>query len=545
MAIQNPSSTGEHGDLHDRFDSLEQRLSRIEEFINYKLGANLNPAASDLTETVEVKTRVSEDAAESQFGEQIFSWLSGIIVLFLVVFIMIFFQSKEKPDLAILVGYATTFGILIFVQLLKKSFPKQVYILRITSHFLLFYITLWLHLFSDNPLIRNNTLFLVVIAIPVVYLMYFAFKKRSEVLTILGTLMIITIAILIDQTYISLGLLTLVAAFSIFVYYLKGWSKLLHISVILVYVVHLLWLLGNPITGIPDEALISSQGNLFFLFSYGFIFSMIALLKPKTGFVQNTVTSITLWNGILFAGVLLFAISKFYPENYSAIFAVIAVFSLTYSAFLKIRESHFFITTFYAVVSFVALSIVIYGLVGFPNAFMWLVLQSLLVVSIALWFRVPLIVIANTLMFVGILGYYLVRGDTMNSSNLAFVLVAGLSARFIRWKKERLNLKTEAIRNTYLIIVFFSTLFSLYHLAPEKFVTISWLGAAGLFFGLSFLLKAKKYRWMAFATLIASVIYLFFFQIKSMELGFRIVAFIIIAIITLITSFYYSRRSRN
>jgi len=533
------------GDLQSRLEAIDYRLSKIEEFLNYKLRANLGSGSPDLTETVELKARVSGETTESQIGESVFAWISGIVVLFLVIFIMLFFQNKEKPGLAIILGYGATAGVLVFSQMLRKSFPKQVYLLRITSHILLFYVTLWLHFFSVNPFIGSNITGLAVLALPVGYLMYFAFRKNSETLVILGILMVLTTAILSDSTFVMLSLLSLIAVFSIYANYIKGWSRLLHFTVFFVYLTHLFWLIGNPIAGNPLQAVDLPQGSLLYLFSYGFIFSMIALQKPKTGFNQNVVTSITIWNGLLFAGILLFEVSTFYKDTYSVIFAAITLFSLAYSALLKIRNSHFFITAFYAVVSFVAMSVMIYGLTGFPDAYLWLVMQSLLVVSIALWFRTPLIIIANTLMFVGILAFYLVQGDPINSTNIAFAIVAVLTARFLNWKKERLKLKTQAIRNTYLITVFFTTLFALYHLVPAKFITISWVGAAGLFFGLSYILKAKKYRWLAFGTLIVSVIYLFFFQLKSMELGFRIVAFLIIAVITLITSFYYSRRSRN
>lgn len=542
MSEKTPS-TPQSEDLKSMLESLENRISGIEEFLNYKLNANLGKQQPREDKDAEIRPRISEEAAESQFGEKIFAWISSIVVLFLVVFIMLFFQNQNKDGQAILVGYLATGAVLLITYLIRKSFPRQVYLLKIACHILLFYITLYLHFFSETPIIENNVLGIAVMALPILYLFNFAFRKNSENLVILGSAMVITTAIFSDNTFVMLGLLSVIAAFSLYLNYLKGWSKHLHLMVILVYTSHLLWFLGNPIAGNAVEAVENHQGNLFFLFSYGFVFSMIALLKPKTGFTQSVVTSITVMNGILFAMVLLLVINTQFKDNYSLIFAAITAFSLAYSAYLKIRSSHFFITSFYAVVSFVAMSVMIYGFTGFPGAFIWLVLQSLLVVSIALWFRVPLIVVANILMFVGIMAFYLLLGEFSNSTNLVLAFVALLTARIINWQKERLNLKTEAIRNTYLISGFLATLFAFYHLFPDKYITISWVGATGIFFGLSYILKAKKYRWMAFATLIASVIYLFFFQLKSMELGFRIIAFLVIAVITLVASFYYSKRS--
>lgn len=547
MAKNSTNLQNEAGDMIARMDDLDKRLSRIEEVLDYKLGSNLRELNGTSTkgDSSEPKQRVGGEAIESQFGEQLFAWISGIMVLFLVVFIMSFIHNQGKAGLAIIVGYGVTGGVLLFSHLMKNSFPRQVYLLKITSHLLLYYVTLRLHFFAENPLLENHALGLAILALPIGYLMYFAFKQKSEILTILGVTMVLATAIVSDHTHVMLGLLSLIAVFGLYTYHEKGWGKLLHFSLFTIYLTHMLWLMNNPFMGHPLQAIDQAQGNLIFLFSYGFIFSMLAIQQPKTGFRQSVVTSITLWSGTLFALILLFELSVFYKENYVGIFAAITMFSLAYSVVLKLRDSHFFITAFYACVSFVALSVMVYGLTRLPAAYLWLGIQSLLVVSIALWFRSPLIVIANTLLFVGLFIFYLIQGEPTNSTNLAFALVAGISARFINWKQERLKLKTEAIRNIYLVATFFTVLFAIYHLVPLKFITISWVGVAGLFFTLSFLLKNKKYRWMAFTTLITAVFYLFFFDLKSMELGYRVIAFLIIAVITLATSFYYSRRSRN
>lgn len=545
MSAKITSSQNDNGDLNARLEALENRLSKIEKFLDYKLKANLGKPDPEESGQIADRPKVSDEQAESQLGEQVFAWISSIIVLFLVIFIMAFFQSQDKQGLAIIVGYAVTAGVLLIGQLIKKSFPRQVYLLRITAHILLFYITLWLHFLGEDPIIQSQVIGLILIALPVSYLFYFSLRQSSQALVVLASLMILTTAVLTGQTHIMLPLLSLTALFGLYLYYLKGWSALFYFIIFSVYLAHLEWMLGNPVASNALELVKETQGNLVYLFSYGFIFSMAAIIKPKPGFRQIVVTSSTIWNAALFGCLLMVEIFRFYPDSYWWIFSAITIFSLAYSALLKIREAHIFITSFYAVVSFVALSAMIYGLEGFPEAYLWLVLQSLLVVSIALWFRSPLIIIANTLMFTGILLFYLIQGDPANSTSLAFAIVAILTARFINWKKERLQLKTESIRNIYLIITLFMALFSAYHLVPAKFVTIAWVGVAGLFFVLSFLLKNTKYRWIAFATLIASVIYLFFFQLKSMELGFRVLAFAVIAIITLVTSFYYSRTSKK
>lgn len=546
MSKDSTNHPNEMGDMLAQMEAMDTRLTRIEEMLDYKLGSNLRNFNKEPEEGASSNNKlISDEAIESQFGEQLFSWISGILVLFLVVFIMAFIQNQGKEGLAILVGYGATAAVLLLTRLLKTSFPRQVHLLKITCHILLYYVTLHLHFFTEAPVLKNEAFGLIVLILPIAYLMIFAFKQKSEILSILGIAMVLATAIISDQTQVMLGILSLISVFSFVLYYQKGWSKQLLFSVFGVYLTHVLWLMGNPIIGDTAQVVDQAQGNLIFLFSYGFIFSIVAIQKPKVEFRQALVTSVTVWNGILFGLILLFELSLFYKDNYVGIFAAIAIFTLAYSIILKIRDTHFFITAFWACVSFVALSVMVYGLTGLPEAYLWLGLQSLMVVSIALWFRSSLIVLANTILYFSLLIFYLIQGDPMNSTNLAFALVAGISARIINWQHDHLKLKTEFIRNMYLIATFFTVLFTLYHLVPPKFITISWVGAAGLFFAISTLIKLKKYRWMAFAALITAVIYLFFFDLKNMDLGYRAVAFLIVAVITLITSFYYSKRSRN
>jgi hypothetical protein len=222
------------------------------------------------------------------------------------------------------------------------------------------------------------------------------------------------------------------------------------------------------------------------------------------------------------------------------VFGVISLCSLGYSALLKLKEKNPFITAFYACVSFIAMSITIYGYAGLPGSYLWLALQSLLVVSVALWFRSRIIVWVNTILFTGMLLFYLVKSPSLDSVNFTFAIVALLTARFLNWKKERLGLQTEALRNIFLIAAFFMTLLALYKAVPKQFVTLSWVGAAALYFILSILIRNIKYRYLAIGILIIAIVYLFLIDLKNMEIGLRVVALLIIALLSLVGSLYYT-----
>ena len=125
-------------------------------------------------------------------------------------------------------------------------------------------------------------------------------------------------------------------------------------------------------------------------------------------------------------------------------------------------------------IAFVALSVTVFGIYGLPRAYFLLALQSLLVVSMALWFRSKVIVVMNTFLFIILLIVYLATVHSLDSANFAFALVSLVTARTLNWQKKRLEIKTELLRNTYLIIGFSMMLYALYKIVPGNYVTLSW-----------------------------------------------------------------------
>ena len=97
------------------------------------------------------------------------------------------------------------------------------------------------------------------------------------------------------------------------------------------------------------------------------------------------------------------------------------------------------------------------------------------------------------------------------------------------------------LRNLYLVIAFFTVLFGLYHAVPGQYITLSWTMAAVGYFLMSILLHNIKYRWMAILTIIASVIYLFIVDLASLDIRYRVAAFLFLAIISLSVSIFYTK----
>ena len=101
------------------------------------------------------------------------------------------------------------------------------------------------------------------------------------------------------------------------------------------------------------------------------------------------------------------------------------------------------------------------------------------------------------------------------------------------------------MRNIFLISGFIMTLVSLYRAVPSHFVTLSWTLAAGLFFILSLILRNVKYRWLAISTMIVTAFYFFLFDLRHVSIGYRIIALLVIAIISLSFSTFYTRRIKK
>jgi hypothetical protein len=192
-----------------------------------------------------------------------------------------------------------------------------------------------------------------------------------------------------------------------------------------------------------------------------------------------------------------------------------------------------------------AMSIALYGLFGLPGVYLLLSVQSLIVVSTALWFRNRLIVVMNSMLFLTILCVYLLSSKSIDGINFSYALISLISARIINWKRSRLQIKTDLIRNLYLGIGFFMVLYALFHGVPKQFVTLSWTMAALLYFILSFILKNVKYRYMALGTMICAAFYLFIVDLARIEIIYRVLALLFLAIISIGISLYYTNRIKK
>ncbi len=534
-------------ELLDKLESLENRVGLLENAFQKGLFTSVSdqPFVEDVqVETEEAEEQEESPTIESRIGEYGLAWAGSIVLLFAIVFLMNYLNSLGHRISGSLIGYLGTALVFALSYFLRNSFPSMVRVLSISGYILLYYVTLLLHFFVEDPLIGSTGISFVLILLPVVAIFIYSQKRNSEFIGVLGLIMLILTAIFTDSTNLTLSLLLVAAGISTWQLYDKGWWKMFFLAMVLVYTGHVIWLFGNPVMGHPAVAVTTHQYNLVFLFAYGIFFSSTALIKDRERLSEEMYNIIILWNGLSFSLVLLGVILAMFKDNYVPVFVVITILCLAYAVIIERKIGSKFVPSIFAVYGFMALSAVVYGLTAFPITFLYLGIQSFLVLSLALWFRSKTIVIVNLLMYFGLLAIYLIGGDMRNGDDFSFALVALSSARFINWQRERLDIQTEFIRNIYLFLTFVTFLIALYFAVPAQYVSLTWGLLAVLFFVFSFVLKNVKYRYIAFGVIFATVIHLFFVDMANMSLGLRVVAFLVVAVISLGLSVYYAR-NRN
>ena len=228
-------------------------------------------------------------------------------------------------------------------------------------------------------------------------------------------------------------------------------------------------------------------------------------------------------------------------EGTFAGYQVAAAAGLLGLAFLHSRELDRVGAFICAMTGFLALSVAIIKATQPPDVFVWLSVQSVIVVAIAIWLRSRFIIVANFVIYVAILACYVIDAKQERGISLGFGLVALVTARLLGWKQERLELKTEFMRNAYLVAVFFIFPYSLYHLVPGAWVGLAWVGAALLYYGLSALLRLPKYRWMGHATLLLTAVYMVVAGLGRLDPLFRNLSLLVLGAVLVIVSLVFTR----
>ncbi len=538
----------EIGRLEQRIAHLEERISRLEkepggEGFSSTGRFQIQDTRSEKSGVKEAPS--SQNSMESRIGEYGMAWMGNIVLLIGILFLTQYMQNNNRELISLLFGFASVGIIYLTGYLTRESLPYMSRLFSYNGHLLLYIQTMRICLFQSSKVIDNPVLGHLVIILVLIVLIYLAYRKNSQLLTVLAFLMASVTAVASAYTHFTLPLTLAMSLCAIFLARRKGWWVGLVISIFLVYSIFLVWILGNPFLSKSIEFIAEHQMGYLYLFACALAYSLLALLPKSENLPHNQPLNAVLLNGLGFSFIFALMVLSFFSGNYSVYFGLIAAFCILYSVVLEIRGTWNTVAAMYAIYCFVALSISISGIYHFPLAFFLLSIQSLLVVIVALWFRSRFMVIMNTILFAGLLIAYLVTDESLDSINFSFSLVALVTARILNWKKQRLEIRTELIRNIFLFSGAAMLLFSLHEAVPPNFVTLSWTLAAMVFFILSLVIRNMKYRWLAISTMVVTVFYLFIVDLSNISLGYRIIALMFIASISLGISIFYSKRQKE
>ena len=530
-------------EIAKRLYELEHRVAQLES------GFKPEPSPEDNYLELEPLKQFREITngafTESRIGKEGLAWLGNIVLFFGMAFLVQYIQNSGHQLFSTVFGYLTVTGIFILAHFLKKSYVTMASIFNLNAFLLLFYVTLGLHFFTKTPLVGNKSIGLMLVTFVAAIQLFIAIRKRSKLLAGTAMILVTVIAIISDTTHFMLPMAVVLTLISVFLLAKFGWIRFIFLSIILAYTINLIWLINNPFMGHPMQVISNPQTGFIYIYIIAAVFSLIALMPAKEKlYSSDSIISSLVFNGIVFSILIILFLLSFFEDQYVLPTGSIAMYSIVYSIVLMFRSEWKITAALYALYGFVTLSVTIYGIYDFPRAYFLLALQSLLVVTMAIWFRSRFIVIMNSILFIILLILYLSTADPGNLMNISFSIVGLATARILNWKKELLTIQTDFIRNVYLVAAFVMVLFTLYHLLPGQYITLSWTLGAVVYFLVSLLLKNPKYRYMALGSMIAAALYLFIHDLAHIELVYRIIALLFLAIISISISFYYTHKTK-
>ncbi len=539
----NNENTGQS--LIERLDKLEYRISRIEGALSLSFDEEKYKNGEDRFLQKKKPVVKDDDSVENRIGEHGMAWLGNIILTFGIIFLTQYFNSLGFTFLSSVLGLITTGIVFYLSKYFKINYQSLALLFQLTGYVLLYYFIMRLFFFMEEPVIKQKYIVIFFLLVHNVFLFIDFLKSKNTIKGAIGVVLITLTAILTDNSVLCFILFTLAAYGHFYAYKQIKSAKLLLFSIFTSYIGILVYILGNPIVGHNLHFIQDDQFILIFVIAIAAIYSQLAL-QPKSEhpYVNDGIFSAIILNGILFSLILGISVIALFEKHFIWIFLSLFIICLAFSAWLKLKSEWVNVTALYALYSFMAFSVAVFSFYALPWALFWLSIESLLVVAISLWYRTKIIIILNLALYTLLLLLNLFYSDFQSITYFTFGIVAIFSARIINWKKERLEIKTEFLRNTYLIAAFIIFPISLYKTVPAQYVTISWALLAVGYFLLSQLLKKVKYRYLAIGTLIATAFYLFIIDMSKIELVFRVIAFLGLSLILIFISIFYSRRRK-
>lgn len=526
----------------DRLNKLEQRITNLEE--TFELSSDKATAViNDNSDTQKYETSEErEERYESTIGQSWMSLIGTVVIVTGLCFFLSLSYDSLPSILPSVLGYfltASIFGLSVF---LRKSYSNISKYLT-GGVFLLFYFsTLRLHFFGDVPVIQSLSLEIILLTLVVIINVLLSLRKNSVYLVSISLTLGFITALVNSNILILYLLLTIIASLSVYLKINYGWNNVTFYFMPMTYLTHLIWFLIYSANYKSPDEMPSILFNSIIVLVYSAIY-FYDILKRKGPFPETISIGVYSLFNSGFALLLIFTVINVIIIENSAInyFLASALFIL-FAIVLWEKEHSKYSTFVFALMGYFALSLAIISL-KIPNYLIWLSWQSLLVVATAVWFRSKFIIVANFFIYALMLFTYYLSSENVNIFAISFGVVALLSARILNWNKDRLELKTEHMRNIYLISAFFAIPYTLYFTMPENFISISWIVVAVVYYILSLVLNNKKYRWMSIYSFLLTLFYVAILGFTSSDTTYKIISFLALGLVLIFISILYTKKN--
>jgi len=529
-----------------RLARLEARLARLETHLGVHPGPEPSiptPAADIVPPAAPMETN---EEFEFEVGQNWFA-VAGILALALGAGFMLSLPYASLPaGMPSLAGALVATGLFFLAHVWRETFALVAGYLRGAGMALLWFATLRLYFFGAQPVLSvESVASRAPLLLAVVVNLALAWRRQSPWLTGLALLTGYATALAVGSAWFVLGCVVLLAALTVAASLRAGGPRLGVVGIPLGYATYLFWAVGNPFRGGALHLATEPAAAPAFLLALAAIFATASLLRADRAKEDAVPCVSALLNCSL--GYLLFlvhTVGAFTPGLTGAHGLAFQVF-LGLAVGFWLRERSRVSTFLYAMTGYGALSVAIIKAAAVPEVFVWLSLQSVIVASTAVWFRSRFIVVANFLIYAVIVLAYIFVSKAETGISLGFGLVALVTARLLHWQQDRLELKTELMRNAYLVVAFLVFPYAFYHLVPLRFVGLAWVGLALFYYAMNLIVRSPKFRWMGHATLLLTAIYVTVVGTSRFGPVLRVLSFLALGTVMLVVSLIFTRlRSR-
>ncbi len=526
--------------LARRLEHIEQRLAALEATARRPVEGTPAPAPLAAVAGPAPATGPKGEDLEFVVGQNWFA-LVGIVAL---VAGLGFMLAQPWPDFPALVP--SLGGIVVGAVLLALAARWRGAFELVARFFwgaglaVLYFSAVRLFFFGQPPAIApDSALAPLVLLVAAGGIVGVGYARRSIWLAGLGLLAVaVSVSAVGTPALVGLGLL-LLAGLTVFLSGARGWEVLLPLGTVLGPLVYGLWMLGNPHLGNPVRVAAGGMWPLVLLAHLAIIGA--GYLRRPTKAEDPFLGVGTVLNCVLGYGMFLLHTVGAYRGALAGLHLAAFAVLLGVAVAFWLRAQSRLATFFYAMTGYLALSLAIGKAVTGPAVFVWLSVQSVVVVATAIWFRSRFIIVANFLIYVLIVLSYVVAVKLETGISVGFGLAALASARILNWQQQRLELKTGLMRNAYLVSAFVIFPYALYHLVSGRFVALAWVGLALFYYLVNLVVRNPKFRWMGHATLLLTALYLAVAGTSRFSPAYRVLSFLVLGTVLLVVSLIFTR----